>query len=139
MFPNSRVFGLESFPLPLSSKGGLRFPSWPAPLLASFSCPSPRPPHSPRVSRRFLLSPKNQNEPDQRPIPSAKNFAAGTGHRPCFFPGLPNLECQILVIVFLIFRFLFNVSKSRPLFKQKNIWESGNHFSMPFISTGFFS
>lgn len=138
MLPNSRVFGPEFSPLPLSSKGGFRFPSWPSRLLSFSSCSSPRPPRPPLVSRLALLSPKNQNGPDQRHIPRQEFLPTGAGHKFRFFPGQRNSEFRILGIVFLIFRFFFNVSKRPPLFKQKNIRESGNHFSMTFISTGFF-
>jgi len=139
MFPNFRVFGPESSPLPLSSKGGLRFPSWPAPLPASFSCPSPMPPRSPLVSWRVLLSPKNQNGQDQRPMPPTKIFSAGTGHRPRSFPGHPNLEFPILVIVFLIFRFFSMYPKVALFSSRKTLGNRGNHFSMTFISTAFFA
>lgn len=74
MFLDSRVFGPEFSPLPLSSKVGSRFPSWPSLLLFFSSSPSIRPPRPPRVSRLVLLSPKNRNLKNERLYPPSKFF-----------------------------------------------------------------
>lgn len=135
MFPNSQVFGPEFSPLPLSSKGGFRFPSWPSRLLPFSSCSSPRPPRPSLVSRLALLSPKNQNGPDQRHIPRQEFLPTGAGHKFRFFPGQRNSEFRIWASSFSFFDSFSMYPKGPPFSSRKT---SGNHFSMTFISTGFF-
>jgi hypothetical protein len=137
MFPNSRVFGPEFSPLPLSSKGGFRFPSWPARLPPFSSCSSPRPPRPPLVSRLALLSPKNQNGPDQRHIPRQEFLSTHAGDKFCFSPVLRNSEFRCWASSISFFDPFLMYPEGPSFSRRKTSGNRGDNSSMTFISTGF--